>query len=52
MSHDHDHDGMSHLGEMDLRVRALEFANLVTYVDRMMTQYYPEHEWQQLQVAA
>jgi len=27
MSHDHDHDhddGMSHLGEMDLRVRALE----------------------------
>lgn len=30
-----------------LRQRALEFANLVAYVDRMMAQYYPEHAWQQ-----
>jgi glutathione S-transferase len=29
-----------------LRQRALEFANLVAYVDRMMERYYPEHAWQ------
>ncbi len=35
-----------------LRERALEFANLVAYVGRMMAQYYPEHDWQQMQAAA
>lgn len=35
-----------------LRERALEFSNLVAYVDRMMAQYFPEHEWQQMQAAA
>lgn len=35
-----------------LRDRALEFANLVAYVERMMAQYYPEHSWPQLPVAA
>lgn len=35
-----------------LRHRALEFANLVAYVDRMMLRYYPEHEWRQLNAAA
>ena len=35
-----------------LRERALEFANLVAYVGRMMAQYYPEHGWQQMQAAA
>lgn len=35
-----------------LRLRALEFANLVAYVDRMMAQYYPEHAWQRMQAAA
>ncbi len=35
-----------------LRDRALEFANLVAYADRMMAQYYPEHPWQRLKAAA
>ncbi len=35
-----------------LRDRALEFANLVAYVERMMAQYYPEHSWQRLAAAA
>lgn len=43
---------MTSFFDSPLRARALEFANLVTYVDRMMARYYPEHEWQQLQVAA
>ena len=35
-----------------LRERALEFSNLVAYVDRMMARYYPEHQWQRLLMAA
>jgi len=35
-----------------LRQRALEFSNLVAYVDRMMARYYPEHPWQRLMMAA
>ena len=35
-----------------LRQRALEFSNLVAYVDRMMARYYPEHPWQRLLMAA
>jgi glutathione S-transferase len=35
-----------------LRDRSLEYANLVVYVDRMMAQYYPEHDWQRLAKAA
>ncbi|MFT6670291.1 MAG: glutathione S-transferase [Afipia broomeae] len=35
-----------------LRQRALEFSNLVAYVDRMMERYYPEHPWQRLLMAA
>lgn len=35
-----------------LRQRALEFSNLVAYVDRMMTRYYPEHQWQLREAAA
>jgi glutathione S-transferase len=35
-----------------LRDRALEFANLVAYVERMMAQYYPEHPWQRVAAAA
>lgn len=35
-----------------LRERACEFANLVTYVDRMMARYYPEHAWHRMAVAA
>lgn len=35
-----------------LRDRALEYANLVAYVDRMMVQYYPEHVWQGYAAAA
>ena len=31
-----------------LRRRALTFANLRAYVDRMMAQYYPDHRWQPL----
>lgn len=38
--------------ESPLRERALEFSNLVAYVDRMMTRYYPEHNWQRMQAAA
>ena len=34
-----------------LRQRALEFSNLVAYVDRMMERYYPEHPWQRLLMA-
>ncbi|EGP09253.1 hypothetical protein CSIRO_1418 [Bradyrhizobiaceae bacterium SG-6C] len=35
-----------------LRERALQFANLTAYVDRMMMQYYPEHPWQRMAAAA
>ena len=35
-----------------LRQHALEFSNLVAYVDRMMARYYPEHQWQRPAVAA
>lgn len=35
-----------------LRDHASEFANLVSYVDRMMARYYPEHAWQPLKAAA
>lgn len=35
-----------------LRQRALEFSNLVAYVDRMMARYYPEHQWQRMIAAA
>lgn len=35
-----------------LRQRALEFSNLVAYMDRMMARYYPEHPWQRLLMAA
>jgi len=35
-----------------LRDRAMAFANLAAYVDRMMGQYYPEHPWPQLVRAA
>lgn len=35
-----------------LRQHALEFSNLVAYVDRMMARYYPEYQWQRLAAAA
>ena len=35
-----------------LRDRAMEFSNLVAYVDRMMARYYPEHQWQRMMAAA
>lgn len=35
-----------------LRERAEEFANLITYVDRMMGQYFPEFAWKRERVAA
>ncbi len=31
-----------------LRRRALTFTNLVAYVDRLMTDYYPDYPWQPL----
>jgi len=31
-----------------LRQRALAYDNLVRYVDRLMTRFYPEHPWQPL----
>jgi glutathione S-transferase len=34
--------------ESPLRQRALQFQNLVGYVDRLMARYYPEHPWQPL----
>jgi hypothetical protein len=35
-----------------LRERAEEFENLVSYVDRMMLQYYPEFAWKAEREAA
>ena len=35
-----------------LRQHALEFSNLVAYVDRMMARYYPDHAWQRLEAVA
>jgi len=35
-----------------LRDRALQYANLTAYVDRMMMRYYPEHPWQRMAAAA
>lgn len=35
-----------------LRQHALEFSNLVAYVDRMMARYYPEHAWRRMGAAA
>ena len=35
-----------------LRERVEKFDNLTAYVDRMMTQYYPEFAWKPLQQAA
>jgi glutathione S-transferase len=35
-----------------LRRRVQQFANLNAYVDRMMTQYYPEHRWSESALAA
>lgn len=35
-----------------LRQHALEFSNLVAYVDRMMARYYPEHAWQRVEAVA
>ena len=35
-----------------LRQHALEFSNLVAYVDRMMARYYPEHAWRRMDAAA
>ena len=43
---------MSPFFDSPLRQHALEFSNLVAYVDRMMARYYPEHQWQRLAVAA
>ena len=43
---------MTPLFDSPLRQRALEFSNLVAYVDRMMARYYPEHPWQRLLMAA
>ncbi|MBR1217598.1 glutathione S-transferase family protein [Bradyrhizobium sp. U87765 SZCCT0131] len=31
-----------------LRQQALQFPNLLRYVDRMMVQFYPEHRWEKL----
>lgn len=35
-----------------LRQHALEFSNLVAYVDRMMARYYPDHAWQHVEAVA
>lgn len=35
-----------------LRQHALEFSNLVAYVDRMMARYYPEHAWRRVEAVA
>lgn len=35
-----------------VRQHALQYANLVTYVDRMMGQYYPDHAWPSFGMAA
>jgi glutathione S-transferase len=35
-----------------LRLRVLQMANLTFYVERMMKQYYPEHQWSRSAIAA